>query len=125
VEFPTGSENSIIQRLVQRQVVELTELQQNSTVIRAATDVIRQQATQEIVKVNAEAQSRATVLLNEARARSISLVLNATSQSLLALRGTLALSNAELLQMLYFDLIRTAGNATRVAIDLPSAFVGV
>jgi len=117
---PVATDDSIRRKLIQQQQVETTKVNQQSTLVRAGTDVIVAGAQQEVNLINSRAASDAKKVVEEANALGIQIYQNATASAFEYLRDRLNYTNTELLTHFALETIGQLRAPSELVVDIES-----
>ena len=119
---PSATETSILNKIIERQNIEIAEVEQLTALIAAETDRYLAEAEADIVVVQAEADKQAQLIIGNATASQITIHLNGSATAYKYLADELDYNSSELLQHLLLEHVRTLDSAnSRVTVDFPSA----
>jgi len=110
----------VLASIIKQQNGISTAVQRNSSLVRAATTLKVQTATQQIVVVNAVAAKTAQETLNRAYAKGISIHLNATAKAYSNLKKALGYNSTNLLTHVFIETVRGLSAPSQLIVGVNS-----
>jgi len=121
IDIRANTEQQILSKLTKAQEVKTAVALQNGVSIRAATDVIKSNYSNQALIAVAKQKTKASYVTNKAYADSIGIGINASATAYRRLKESLNFTNANLIRYLYLESLQTLDHSSRLAVGTPSA----
>jgi len=121
IDIRASTEQQILSKLTKAQEVKTALALQDGVSIRAVTQVIQSNYSNQALVAVAKAKTEAAYVTNKAYADSIVVGINASATAYRVLKEKLNFTNANLIRYLYLEAIQTLDTTSKLAVGTPSA----
>jgi len=121
IDIRSSTEQQILSKLTKAQEVKTAVALQNGVSIRAVTEVIKSNYSNQALISVAKAKTEAAYITNGAYAESIGVGINASANAYRLLKETLNFTNTDLIRYLYLEAMQSLDGSSKLTVGTPTA----